>query len=237
MRVVGRALKSSLLFGLLLAIATSTSWAALIHNQNVINLVKVGIDERDILTIIEVNEVEFVLGPHDIAKLKRAGASDRIIQAMIRKQGVTSPPNQPPMYDTQGTTRVAGQKPPTAPKSPPPQKAGRIEPPTAPPSVDNAEELRLIEQYEQGHSATSNEVTNPGLSDEERRLIEQYEAQHPEAPSGETTGSEISDEERRLIEEYEAQQSAKPPGDEISDEEKRLIEEYEKKNSKKPVKY
>jgi hypothetical protein len=185
-----------------LAVIASPSWAAVIGNQNIINLVKVGIDEHDILTIISANETAFSLTDPDVKKLKRAGVSERILQAMTRKQQATSPVNrdEPPLHTTQERTDVAREKPPTVSQSPPPQKAGRVTPPEPVENVDD-DERRLMEEFEEEQSSKPavTEVTEDSeLTDEERRLIEELEA------------SELEDEEKRLIEEYEKKHSKKP---------------------------
>jgi hypothetical protein len=182
-----------------------------IGNQNVINLVRVGIDELDILTIISANETEFSLTEPDVKKLKRAGVSERILQAMIQKQQAASPVNRdaPPLDKKQERTEVASEQPPTAPKSPPPQKAGRVKPPEPVSNVEN-EESRSIEEPSPEPAAT--DVTGDSeVTEEEKRLIEEFEAEPAVEPDGETMENRaLAEEEKRLIEEFEAKKAKKP---------------------------
>lgn len=54
-------------------------------NQDVVALVNHGLPERLILRAIEATDNEFDLCPHGLQDLKKAGISDEVIDAMLRK--------------------------------------------------------------------------------------------------------------------------------------------------------
>jgi hypothetical protein len=128
MRVDQRFGQILLICGLFLVIGSAPSWAkskASMTNQNVINLVKIGIPERDILTTIATYNTSFSLTDQDLRRLKREGVSQKIIDAMIEKQNMA--PSQKPAQARRRTSQVTS----------PPQKDSRAEKPATEESIDN----------------------------------------------------------------------------------------------------
>ena len=64
-------------------------------NQDVIDMVKAGLDERTISKAIETSETAFDTTPQTLILLKNAGVSDGILTAMLSGESRKPPPQSP----------------------------------------------------------------------------------------------------------------------------------------------
>lgn len=64
-----------------------------LNNDSVIKLVKSGLSEDTIMNIVQTQSGKYSLGTEDIASLRKAGVSDRVIAAMLEKE--TPAPDSP----------------------------------------------------------------------------------------------------------------------------------------------
>src|SRR5207237_4879919 len=76
------AMKRSFLLLLLCCIAIANATAQILTQQDVIKLLELKIPEQTIIDKVKDSGTAFVLGTEDIARLKKAGASDAVIAAM-----------------------------------------------------------------------------------------------------------------------------------------------------------
>src|SRR5438552_4664356 len=76
------AMKRSFLLLLLCCIAIANATAQILTQQDVIKLLELKIPEQTIIDKVKSSGTAFVLGADDIARLKKAGASDALIAAM-----------------------------------------------------------------------------------------------------------------------------------------------------------
>ena len=77
-----------LLWVLLLALAIAASAQSILTNDSILKLVKSGIGDDLIVSMIQSQQGNYSLTPDDVVKLKRAGVSERIITAMTKKNAV-----------------------------------------------------------------------------------------------------------------------------------------------------
>jgi hypothetical protein len=76
-----------LALGLLLAVAAETLNAAPVGNDDVLSLISAGLTDPTILQVIDsANPAKFDISPTGIVKLKKAGASEAVIQRILSKQ-------------------------------------------------------------------------------------------------------------------------------------------------------
>src|SRR5438105_5835404 len=76
------AMKRSFLLLLLCCIAIANATAQILTQQDVIKLLELKIPEQTIIDKVKSSGTSFVLGADDIARLKKAGASDALVSAM-----------------------------------------------------------------------------------------------------------------------------------------------------------
>lgn len=69
----------------LLILATSFAQESL-NNDSVIKLVRSGLSEDAVAKIVQTQPGNYAISPDDIASLRKAGVSDRIIAALLRKE-------------------------------------------------------------------------------------------------------------------------------------------------------
>lgn len=65
--------------------ATGPTSQSMLTNESVVKLVKAGLLEDTIVSMIETQPGKYSLGADDVVALKQAGVSDKIIAAMVRK--------------------------------------------------------------------------------------------------------------------------------------------------------
>jgi hypothetical protein len=81
-------------------------------NQDIVNMVKAGLAEEVILTMINSQPAQFAVTPDDIIALKKDGVSDKIIAAMVRP----SQPAAPSATVQPANTAASPPRPPSADK-------------------------------------------------------------------------------------------------------------------------
>ena len=80
-----------------LALASFAAYGqALLDDATIGKLVKAGIGEQTIVTMIDKQPGKYSLTSGDLTALKNAGASDRILAAMIEKNGSVAKPSAAP---------------------------------------------------------------------------------------------------------------------------------------------
>src|SRR5215471_6546743 len=90
------------LFLLIMTVLAIASGQTLLNNEAVIKMVKAGLSEDIVVSTIKSQPGAFTTTPDDLIALKTAGATDKIIAAMIEKNSVggaataasTTPPAQ-----------------------------------------------------------------------------------------------------------------------------------------------
>lgn len=78
---------------LALALAVAASAQEVLTNESILKMVKSGMGENLVVSIIHNQPGKYSLVPDEIAKLKQAGVSERILTAMAEKGSGTSPSN------------------------------------------------------------------------------------------------------------------------------------------------
>ena len=100
-----------LLFCLLLAVPLS---AAAMSNDDVIKMVKGGLNEATVVQVIGNAEPGFDTSPDGLVRLKQGGVSDRVIQQVIAKQSAAPSGLAPLPAQAAPGQPVAASTPPTA---------------------------------------------------------------------------------------------------------------------------
>jgi hypothetical protein len=95
---------------LLLAICALAICQASLDNATILKLVKAGIGEDTIVGMVNQQQGRYALSADDIIALKNAGVSDKILSAMIVRNGAGAAPSTPP---------VAASSTPSNPPAPP----------------------------------------------------------------------------------------------------------------------
>lgn len=98
-----RFIPAALIAFLLSAVAAPRAEA--ITAQDIIGLARAGLGEEVLLALIEVDGSIFSIDPATLTELKKAGISDRVIEAMVRSGRNPAPPPQPPLEMTEAPPR------------------------------------------------------------------------------------------------------------------------------------
>lgn len=79
----------------LLVLCLGTATAEAVTVKDIIDLTRAGLGEEVLLALIEVDGGVFTINTETLTELKKAGVSERVIEAMVRS-GRTPPPEPPP---------------------------------------------------------------------------------------------------------------------------------------------
>ena len=102
-----------------------------LNNEAVIKMVKAGLSDDLIITTINVMPGSYDTSPDGLIALKSAGASDKVVGAIVSKAAAAAPPPPVPAAPTPPPPPVAPTPPP--PPAPVPTPAPAPEPPPPPP--------------------------------------------------------------------------------------------------------
>jgi len=124
--------------------------------DKVVNMVKAGLGEDLVVKTIVKDNMKADLGADDMIRLKQAGASDRIISAMMDPSSVGSSPAPPPAAAA-APSAPPSPAPPAAPEQAPPAQAVAASlPSSAPPPASAGKKRVIVDEFD--YSAVKTEI-------------------------------------------------------------------------------